>query len=216
MTSSTAAYAATVEPKVTMMDGFEKRRTHGSVQSAGTGDASSADQMKFFTLGVQHVMQHAQMIMRVHVPEQHVDTSVFQGADLMKAKTSMAEEIAQAGASDSETEPKEASLFRAERLPAGEEPLTSSTSMEATREAAPGFGENTKSEAVRLEQWEATKKTKGTSAPTGTVGSEAEPKETSLFRAERPSEGEEPRATGTRAADRGTALGKLNITSTDL
>jgi hypothetical protein len=76
-----------------MMDGFVTRRTHGSIQSAGTGDASSADQMKFFTLGVQHGMQFTQMIMRVHVPEQRVDTSVFNGADFMKARTSMAEEI---------------------------------------------------------------------------------------------------------------------------
>ena len=45
MASGTATHAATVEPKVTMMDGFETRRTHGSVQSAGTGDASSADQI---------------------------------------------------------------------------------------------------------------------------------------------------------------------------
>ncbi len=45
MASRTATHAATVEPKVTMMDGFEARRTHGSIQSAGTGDASSADQM---------------------------------------------------------------------------------------------------------------------------------------------------------------------------
>jgi hypothetical protein len=65
MASSTATDAATVEPKVTMMDGFETRRTHGSIQSAGTGDASSVDQIKFFTLGVQHVMQHTQMILRV-------------------------------------------------------------------------------------------------------------------------------------------------------
>jgi hypothetical protein len=93
MASSTAANVATVEPKVTMMDGFETRRTHGSIQPAGTGDASSADQMKFFTLGVQHVMQHTQMILRIGVPEQHVDISVFQGAGHMKAKTAMAEEI---------------------------------------------------------------------------------------------------------------------------
>ena len=59
MASRTATHEATGEPKVTMMDGFETRRTHGSIQSAGTGDASSADQMKFFTLGVHHVMQHA-------------------------------------------------------------------------------------------------------------------------------------------------------------
>jgi len=52
MAASTAANVTAVEPKVTMMDGFETRRTHGSIQSAGTGDASSADQMKFFTLGV--------------------------------------------------------------------------------------------------------------------------------------------------------------------
>ena len=72
MASRMAAHEVTVEPKVTMMDGFVTRRTHGSIQSTGTGDASSADQMKFFTLGVQHVMQHTQMILRVNVPEQHV------------------------------------------------------------------------------------------------------------------------------------------------
>ena len=93
MASRTAAHADTVEPKVTMMDGFVARRTHGSIQSAGTGDASSVDQMKYFTLGVHHVMQHTQMVMRVHVPEQRVDTSVFNGADFMRARTSMAEEI---------------------------------------------------------------------------------------------------------------------------
>jgi hypothetical protein len=93
MASSTATNVAAVEPKVTMMDGFVTRRTHGSIQSAGTGDASSADQMKFFALGVQHVMQHTQMILRVGVPEQHMDTSVFQGADQLQAKTAMAEEV---------------------------------------------------------------------------------------------------------------------------
>ena len=40
------------EPKVTMMDGFEKRCMHGSIQSAGTDDASSAQQMKFFKVAV--------------------------------------------------------------------------------------------------------------------------------------------------------------------
>jgi hypothetical protein len=93
MASSTAANVATGEPKVIMMDGFETRRTHGSVQSVGTGDVSSADQMKFFTLGVLYGMQHAQMVLRVYVPEQHVDISVFQGADLMKARAAVAEEV---------------------------------------------------------------------------------------------------------------------------
>jgi hypothetical protein len=38
-------------------------------------------------------MQFTQMILRVHVPEQRVDISVFQGADHMRAKAAMAEEI---------------------------------------------------------------------------------------------------------------------------
>ena len=60
------------EPKVTMMDGFEKPCMHGSIQSAGTDDVSSAQQMKFFKVAVNN-MRHTQMVLRVHVPEQNVD-----------------------------------------------------------------------------------------------------------------------------------------------
>ena len=84
--------SVTAEPKVTMMDGFEKRRMHGSIQSAGTDDASSAQQMKFFQVAVNN-MRHTQMVMRVHVPEQNVDISLFHGADQPSAKKAMAEEI---------------------------------------------------------------------------------------------------------------------------
>ena len=84
--------SVTAEPKVTMMDGFEKRRMHGSIQSAGTDDVSSAQQMKFFEVAVNN-MRHTQMVMRVHVPEQNVDISLFHGADQLSAKKAMAEEI---------------------------------------------------------------------------------------------------------------------------
>jgi hypothetical protein len=75
-----------------MMEGFETRRTHGSIQSAGTGDASSTNQMKFFEWGVQ-LMQHTQMVLRVFVPDQKVDTTVFHDADQQLARTAMAAEI---------------------------------------------------------------------------------------------------------------------------
>ena len=84
--------SVTAEPKVTMMDGFEKRRMHGSIQSAGTDDVSSAQQMKFFEVAMKN-MRHTQMVMRVHVPEQNVDISLFNGADQLSAKKAMAEEI---------------------------------------------------------------------------------------------------------------------------
>ena len=84
--------SVTAEPKVTMMDGFEKRRMHGSIQSAGTDDVSSTQQMKFFEVAVNN-MRHTQMVMRVHVPEQNVDISLFHGADQPSAKKAMAEEI---------------------------------------------------------------------------------------------------------------------------
>ena len=80
------------EPKVTMMDGFEKRFMHGSIQSAGTDDVSSAQQMKFFQVAVNN-MRHTQMVLRVHVPEQNVDIALFHGTDQLNAKRAMAVEI---------------------------------------------------------------------------------------------------------------------------
>jgi hypothetical protein len=47
MAPNMAVNGATAEPTVAMMERFEIRRTHGSTQSAGTGDASSASQMKW-------------------------------------------------------------------------------------------------------------------------------------------------------------------------
>jgi hypothetical protein len=119
--------------------------------------------------------------------------------------------VAQADGSDSETEPNEAPLFRAAGSSEGEETLTSSTRMEATGEAASSAREIKKAEAVHPEQWEATKEAKGASAPTGTIGSGTEPNEVALLRAERLAEGEEPRASGTRAEGRGTATGKPSV-----
>ena len=84
--------SATAEPKVTMMDGFEQRRMHGSIQSAGTDDVSSAQQMKFFEMAMKN-MQYTQMVLRVHVPEQTVDTALFHGTNQLNAKVAMAEEI---------------------------------------------------------------------------------------------------------------------------
>jgi hypothetical protein len=92
MASTTEANVATAEPRVALMEGFEIRRMRGSIQSAGTGDVSSTNQMKFFEWGEQ-LMQHTQMVARVYVPDQNVDISVFHDADQMKAKTAMAEEI---------------------------------------------------------------------------------------------------------------------------
>ena len=85
MAAITEVNVATPEPKVTMMEGFEMRRTHGSIQSTGTDDASSAGQMKFFQLGVQ-LMQYLQMVLRVYVPDQNVDITVFHGADHLIAR----------------------------------------------------------------------------------------------------------------------------------
>ena len=93
MASITEVNVASAEPTAAMMEGFVIRRMRGSIQSAGTGNASSTEQMKFFTLGEQHVMQHAQMILRVHVPEQNVDISAFHGSDQLGARTAMAAEM---------------------------------------------------------------------------------------------------------------------------
>ena len=92
MASEARTTVATGEHTIIMMDGFEKRRTHGSIQSAGTDDVSSTLQMKFFNVAVAN-MRHTQMVLRVHVPEQIVDISLFQGADLLSARRAMAEEI---------------------------------------------------------------------------------------------------------------------------
>ena len=83
--------SVTEEPKVTMMDGFEKRCMHGSIQSAGTDDVSSAQQMKFFKVAVNN-MRHTQMVLHVHVPEQNVDSALFHGTDQLNAKRARAEE----------------------------------------------------------------------------------------------------------------------------
>jgi hypothetical protein len=47
MAPNMAVNGATAEPTVAMMERLEIRRTHGSIQSAGTGDAPSASQMKW-------------------------------------------------------------------------------------------------------------------------------------------------------------------------
>ena len=65
---------------------------HGSIQSAGTDDVSSTLQMKLFNVAVAN-MRHTQMVLRVHVPEQIVDISLFHGADLPSARRAMTEEI---------------------------------------------------------------------------------------------------------------------------
>jgi hypothetical protein len=93
MASITEVNVASAEPTAAMMEGFVIRRTRGSIQSAGTGNVSSTEQMKFFTLGEQHVMKHSHMILRVHVPEQNVDISAFHGSDQLGARTVMAAEI---------------------------------------------------------------------------------------------------------------------------
>lgn len=118
--------------------------------------------------------------------------------------------VAQASASDGETEPKEAPLFRAGGLSEGEEPLTPSIRMEAMGEAVQSVEEDTTAAVVHLEQGEETKEAIGPLALTGTIDRETEPNEVSLFRAERLSEGEELRASGTRAGGRRTAPSKPN------
>ena len=74
------------------MDGFVMRRRHGSIQSPGTGDVSSAFQMKFFQTALIS-MEYTTMNLRVRVPDQNMDLSAFHGADQMLAKRTMADEI---------------------------------------------------------------------------------------------------------------------------
>ena len=74
------------------MDGFVRRRRHGSILSPGTGDVSSAIQMKFFQTALIS-MEYTTMNLRVRVPDQNMDLTAFHGADQLLARRIMADEI---------------------------------------------------------------------------------------------------------------------------
>ena len=75
-----------------LMEGFVETRTHGSIQSPGSDGVSSLRQMKYFQMATTN-MKSVTMNLRVHVPEQRIDISVFHGADVATARRAMADEI---------------------------------------------------------------------------------------------------------------------------